>query len=114
MRKDVIEDTRGKVDYMETESLRDVVGDLDVLYMTRIQRERFPSDEEYNKYSGAYIIDREFMRHAKPDMTLLHPLPRVNEIEPEVDGLPNAWYFKQVHHGVYARMAIIGLALGLL
>jgi aspartate carbamoyltransferase catalytic subunit len=54
------------------------------------------------------------MKLAKPDMSLLHPLPRVNEIKPEVDGLPNAWYFKQVHHGVYARMAIIGLALGLI
>lgn len=114
MREDVIKDTKGKVDYVETESLREVVGDLDVLYMTRIQRERFPSEEEYSKYSGAYIIDREFMKLAKPDMTLLHPLPRVNEIKPEVDSLPNAWYFKQVHHGVYARMAIIALALGLL
>lgn len=114
MREDVIEDARGNVDFVETESLSDVVGKLDVLYMTRIQRERFPSEEEYNKYSGAYIVDREFMKQAKDDVVLMHPLPRVNEIHRDVDDLPNAWYFKQVHHGVYARMAIIGLALGLL
>jgi aspartate carbamoyltransferase catalytic subunit len=113
MRKDVIEDTKGKIDYEETERLEDVVGDLDVLYMTRIQKERFSSEEEYNRFKGAYVVDRNLMKKAKKDMVLMHPLPRVDEIDKEVDELPNAWYFKQVRHGVYARMAIIALALRL-
>jgi aspartate carbamoyltransferase catalytic subunit len=113
MREDVINDTKGKIDYEETERLEDVVGELDVLYMTRIQKERFSSEKEYNLFKGAYVINKNFMTKAKKDMVLMHPLPRVDEIDPEVDELPNAWYFKQVHHGVYARMAIIALALGL-
>lgn len=112
MREDVIKDTEGKVEYDETENLTKVLPELDVLYATRIQRERFPSIEEYNQYKDAYIINNTLLRKAKRDICIMHPLPRVNEISIEVDSHPGAWYFKQVHHGIYARMAIIALALG--
>lgn len=112
MREDVIKDTQGKVDYDETEDLIEVLPELDVLYATRIQRERFPSEEEYNLYKDAYIIDNKILTKAKKDICLMHPLPRVNEIAIEVDNHPGAWYFRQVHHGIYVRMAIIALALG--
>lgn len=112
MREDVIKDTKGKVDYDETEDLLEVIPELDVLYATRIQRERFPSEEEYNLYKDAYIIDNKILSKAKKDICLMHPLPRVNEIAVEVDNHPGAWYFKQVHHGIYVRMALIALTLG--
>jgi len=112
MREDVIKDTKGKVEWEATEDLTKVIGDLDVLYATRIQKERFPSEDEYKKYADAYIIDNKMMAKAKKGMVLMHPLPRVNEIAVEVDSHPSALYFKQVHHGIWARMAIIALALG--
>jgi aspartate carbamoyltransferase catalytic subunit len=114
MREDVIKDTEGKVDYEETESLEEVLPKLDVLYATRIQKERFPTTEEYDKYKNAYVIDNKLLFHGKKDIILMHPLPRVTEIAEEVDAHPGAWYFKQVHHGVYVRMAILGLAMGVL
>ncbi len=112
MREDVIKDTKGKVEWEATEDLTKVIGDLDVLYATRIQKERFPNEDEYKKYADAYIIDNKMMAKAKKGMVLMHPLPRVNEIAVEVDSHPGALYFKQVHHGIWARMAIIALALG--
>ncbi|MCK4438668.1 aspartate carbamoyltransferase, partial [Candidatus Bathyarchaeota archaeon] len=112
MREDVIKDTKGKVEWEATEDLTKVIGDLDVLYATRIQKERFPSEDEYKKFADAYIIDNKMMAKAKKGMVLMHPLPRVNEIAVEVDSHPGALYFKQVHHGIWARMAIIALALG--
>ncbi|NIN66465.1 MAG: aspartate carbamoyltransferase, partial [Anaerolineae bacterium] len=68
----------------------------------RIQKERFPSEDEYKKFAGAYVIDNDVMAKAKKGMVLMHPLPRVNEIAPEVDSHPGALYFKQVHHGIWA------------
>jgi aspartate carbamoyltransferase catalytic subunit len=112
MREDVIKDTKGKVEFEASEDLTKVLPDLDVLYATRIQRERFPTEEEYNMYKDSYVIDNAMLSKAKKDICLMHPLPRVNEIAIEVDDHPGAWYFKQVHHGIYARMAIIALALG--
>jgi aspartate carbamoyltransferase catalytic subunit len=112
MRDDVIKDTESKVEWEATEDLSKAIGDLDVLYATRIQKERFPSEDEYKKFADAYIIDNKMMTKAKKGMILMHPLPRVNEIATEVDTHPGALYFKQVHHGIWARMAIIALALG--
>ena len=93
--------------YEEVERLEDCMGDLDVLYMTRVQKERFFNEEEYIRMKDCYILDTEKMKLAKEDMQILHPLPRVNEISVEVDNDPRAAYFKQAQYGVYARMALI-------
>ena len=93
--------------YEEVERLEDCMGDLDVLYMTRVQKERFFNEEEYIRMKDCYILDTEKMKLAKEDMQILHPLPRVNEISVEVDDDPRAAYFKQAQYGVYARMALI-------
>lgn len=93
--------------YEEVERLEDCMGDLDVLYMTRVQKERFFNEEEYIRMKDCYILDMEKMKLAKEDMQILHPLPRVNEISVEVDDDPRAAYFKQAQYGVYARMALI-------
>ncbi len=95
------------VEYKEARSLDDVIGELDVLYMTRIQQERFASEEEYKKQKGAYILDKAKMKKAKSDMTVLHPLPRVDEIAIEVDDDERAKYFEQAKYGMYIRMALI-------
>lgn len=93
--------------YEEVTSLTKVIGDLDVLYMTRIQRERFASEKEYLEQKHVYILDTEKMSLARPAMKVLHPLPRVDEITPEVDEDPRAVYFKQAQYGVYTRMSLI-------
>ena len=89
------------------ERLEDVMPDLDILYMTRVQQERFFNEEDYVRMKDFYILDKEKMKLARPDMLVLHPLPRVNEISVEVDEDPRAVYFKQVQYGVYVRMALI-------
>ena len=101
------------VDYVETTDLDESIGSLDILYMTRIQRERFAYSEDYARLKDAYILDMNKMDLAKEDMIVLHPLPRVNEISVEVDFDPRAYYFKQATNGVYARMALIMKLLGL-
>ena len=88
-------------------SLDDAMEELDILYMTRVQKERFFNEEDYIRMKDCYILDKEKMKLAKPDMYVLHPLPRVNEISVEVDDDPRAAYFKQVQNGVYVRMALI-------
>ena len=93
--------------YTETDSLEEAIGHLDILYMTRIQQERFPSPDEYLKFKGVYVLDPEKMELAKPNMAVLHPLPRVDEITPEVDDDPRAAYFEQAQNGLYVRMALI-------
>ena len=100
------------VEYIEAERLEDVIGDLDVLYMTRVQKERFFNEQDYIRLKDSYILDREKMKLAKNDMIVLHPLPRVNEIQPDVDDDPRAAYFKQVKYGMYARMALIAKGTG--
>lgn len=100
------------IEYKEVVSLDDVIPELDVLYMTRVQRERFFNEEDYLRMKGFYILDAKKMKLAKDDMYVLHPLPRVNEITVEVDDDPRAAYFKQVQFGVYVRMALIMTLLG--
>lgn len=100
------------VQYEEAERLEDVIGELDVLYMTRVQKERFFNEQDYIRLKDSYILDREKMKLAKSDMIVLHPLPRVNEIQPDVDDDPRAAYFKQVKYGMYARMALIAKVTG--
>ncbi len=94
-------------EYAEVTKLEDVIGDLDLLYMTRVQRERFFNEEDYIRLKDSFILDKKKMSMAKEDMLVLHPLPRVNEISVEVDEDPRAVYFKQVQYGVYVRMALI-------
>ena len=105
IREEVL-DANGQ-DYKEVERLEDVIGELDLLYMTRVQQERFFNEEDYIRLKDFYILNKEKMALAKPDMLVLHPLPRVNEISIEVDNDPRAAYFKQVQYGVYVRMALI-------
>ncbi len=94
-------------EFVEVTSLDEVIADLDVLYMTRVQKERFFNEEDYIRMKDCYILDMNKMRMAKDNMYVLHPLPRVNEISVEVDNDPRAAYFKQVQYAVYVRMAII-------
>ena len=99
--------------YEEVIKLEDVIGDLNMLYMTRVQKERFFNEEDYIRLKDFYILTPEKMLLAKKDMLILHPLPRVNEISVEVDDDPRAAYFKQAQYGVYVRMALILTLLGL-
>lgn len=105
IREDVLE--KNGYEYKEVDSLDDVMGELDILYMTRVQKERFFNEEDYVRLKDFYILNAEKLSHAKEDMLVLHPLPRVNEIAVEVDKDPRAAYFKQVQYGVYVRMALI-------
>ena len=109
--KDVLE--ANGIEYKETRSLEDSMADLDILYMTRVQKERFFNEEDYIRLKNSYILTKEKMALAKPHMAVLHPLPRVNEITLEVDDDPRAAYFEQVQNAVYIRMALIMTLLGL-
>ena len=95
------------IEYRETTSLDDAMEELDILYMKRVQKERFFNEEDYIRMKDCYILDKDKMKLAKPDMYVLHPLPRVNEISVEVDDDPRAAYFRQAQNGVYVRMALI-------
>jgi aspartate carbamoyltransferase catalytic subunit len=112
MRREVLETIKGKVKVSEKSKLEEVIDDVDVLYVTRIQKERFPDAAEYAKVKGTYRIDLKLLERAKKDMIVLHPLPRVDEIAPEVDGTSHARYFQQVWNGIVMRMALLGLVLG--
>ena len=101
------------IPYSEVIKLEDVIADLDMLYMTRVQKERFFNEEDYVRLKDFYILTKEKMNMASKDMLVLHPLPRVNEISVEVDDDPRACYFKQVKYGMYVRMALIMTLLGL-
>ena len=94
-------------EYKQVEKLEDVMSELDVLYMTRIQRERFFSEEEYLKHKDAFILNRAKLKDAKENLTIMHPLPRINEISTDVDDDPRAKYFEQALNGKYMRMALI-------
>jgi aspartate carbamoyltransferase catalytic subunit len=100
------------VNIEEKTRLDDVVGDVDILYVTRIQRERFPAPEEYEKVKGVFKVDLELLKKAKKDLRIMHPLPRVDEIAPEVDATDHAIYFQQTYNGVPTRMALIAGVLG--
>ena len=101
------------IPYKETRSLEESMPELDILYMTRVQKERFFNEEDYIRLKNSYILTSEKMALAKPEMAVLHPLPRVNEIALDVDNDPRAAYFEQVQNGVYIRMALIMTLLGL-
>ena len=105
LRRDTLD--AGHIDYKEVNVLEDVLPELDLLYMTRVQRERFFNEEDYIRLKDSFILDRRKMKLAPKDMLVLHPLPRVNEISTEVDDDPRAVYFKQAQYGVYIRMALI-------
>jgi len=112
MRREVLEEIEGKIPVVEATDLADVLPELDVLYVTRIQKERFADPMEYEKVKGSYRVDLKTLEEAKDDLIILHPLPRVDEIAPEVDRTPYARYFRQVRSGVVVRMALLALILG--
>lgn len=105
IRDDVLK--KNNIPYTEVERLEDAMADLDILYITRVQKERFFNEEDYVRMKDFYILDKQKMTLAKSDMIVMHPLPRVNEISTEVDDDPRAAYFKQAQYGVYVRMALI-------
>ncbi|MBE5976460.1 MULTISPECIES: aspartate carbamoyltransferase [Lacrimispora] len=105
IREDVLR--ANNIEFIEMDSLDDAMPDLDILYMTRVQKERFFNEEDYIRLKDCYILDKKKMKLAKEDMYVLHPLPRVNEISVEVDDDKRAAYFKQAQYGVYVRMALI-------
>jgi aspartate carbamoyltransferase catalytic subunit len=110
VRKDVLQ--QNNVEFIEVEKMEEVLSELDILYMTRVQKERFFNESDYIRLKDKYILDEEKMKLAKKDMMILHPLPRVNEIAVEIDKDPRALYFKQAKYGMYVRMALIMSLLG--
>lgn len=105
VKKDVLQ--KNNIPYVQTKDLEDVMPELDILYMTRVQRERFFNEEDYLRLKDSYILTPDKLKNAKPDLSVLHPLPRVNEISVAIDNDPRACYFKQVANGKYMRMALI-------
>lgn len=105
IREDVLK--KNRIPFQEVERLEDTMPDLDILYMTRVQRERFFNEDDYVRMKDFYVLDKKKMSLAKQDMIVMHPLPRVNEISVKVDDDPRAAYFKQAQYGVYVRMALI-------
>lgn len=103
---------KNKIEFKEVERLENVMDEVDVLYMTRVQKERFFNEADYIRLKDSYILDAEKMESAKSDMIVLHPLPRVNEISTEIDSDPRAAYFKQAKYGMFVRMALIMELLG--
>jgi aspartate carbamoyltransferase catalytic subunit len=112
MRREVLRAIQRKISVSETQNLEKTIPQADVLYVTRIQKERFPDQAEYAKVKGTFRIDLKSLVNAKKDLVILHPLPRVDEIAPEVDSTPQARYFQQVWNGIVVRMALLGLLLG--
>jgi aspartate carbamoyltransferase catalytic subunit len=112
MRHDVLQTIRNKIPVTENANLDAIIPQIDVLYVTRIQKERFPDAAEYAKVKGAYKVDLKTLKNAKKDLIILHPLPRVDEIAAEVDTTPQARYFQQVWNGIVVRMALLSLVLG--
>ena len=111
IRKEVL--AKNNIETLELENLQEALPMLDVLYMTRVQKERFFNEQDYIRLKDTYILDSQKMRLAKADLAVLHPLPRVNEIAPELDTDPRALYFKQMKYGMFVRMALIVALLGL-
>ncbi len=110
VKRDILK--KNGIPYVQTTDFESVIGSLDILYMTRVQRERFFSEEEYLRLKDSYILTPEKLRRAKSDLCVMHPLPRVNEISTAIDDDPRACYFKQVLYGKYMRMALILMLLG--
>ncbi|MCS7054764.1 MAG: aspartate carbamoyltransferase [Thermoflexales bacterium] len=113
MPDDLIAELRGQgLIVIETENMGAALAQADVVYVTRIQQERFETVEEYMRYKGIYVLTEPAVRAAKPGIVVMHPLPRVDEISPDVDRLPNAAYFRQARYGVFVRMALLAMVLG--
>ncbi|MGN1074473.1 MAG: aspartate carbamoyltransferase, partial [Eubacteriales bacterium] len=111
VKQDILE-ARG-CDFAEVRSLEEAIPELDVLYMTRVQKERFFNEADYVRLKDSYILDPEKLTAAKSDLCIMHPLPRVNEISTRVDDDPRACYFKQTRYGKFVRMALVMMLLGL-
>lgn len=111
VRKEVL--IKNNIEFKEVRTMQEALGEVDVLYMTRVQRERFFNEDDYIRLKDTYILDKEKMELAKKDMIVLHPLPRVNEISTEVDSDPRAKYFEQAKNGMFVRMALIMSLLGI-
>jgi aspartate carbamoyltransferase catalytic subunit len=112
MRREVLQTIKERISVTERTNLEKIVPLVDVLYVTRIQKERFPDPAEYMKVKGCYRVDLQSLSEVKKDLIVMHPLPRVDEIAPEVDGTPYARYFQQVRNGIVVRMALLALILG--
>jgi len=112
MRREVLRAIQNKISVSETQNLETTISQTDVLYVTRIQKERFPDQAEYAKVKGTYRVDLKTLANAKKGLIILHPLPRVDEIAPEVDATPHARYFQQVWNGIVIRMALLALIMG--
>lgn len=112
MRREVLDAIKKKIEVVEKTGMEEALPEIDVLYMTRIQKERFADMAEYAKVKGAYKIDCDVLENVKKDLVIMHPLPRVDEIADEVDATPHARYFQQVWNGIVVRMALLALILG--
>jgi aspartate carbamoyltransferase catalytic subunit len=111
IRSDSTYEIRKRLSYTESTDIDEYIDELDVIYVTRIQKERFPDEEEYVKVKGSYVIGMDFVNKMKDDAIILHPLPRMDEISTEVDKTKQARYFKQAEYGMYTRAALLGLIL---
>ena len=111
IRSDSTYDIKKELSYTESSNIDEYIEDLDVLYVTRIQKERFPDEEEYAKVKGSYVIGSDMVKKMKDDAIILHPLPRIDEISADVDNTKHAKYFEQVEYGKYTRAALLGLIL---
>ncbi len=112
MRREVLDTIKDRIEVVEKSTIEEILPRLDVLYITRIQKERFPDAAEYAKVKGSYKVDLKLLEKAKNDMIILHPLPRIDEIEAEVDTTSHARYFQQVWNGIVTRMTLLALILG--
>ncbi len=111
IRSDSIYEIKKKLNFTESTSIDEHIDELDVLYVTRIQKERFPDEEEYLKVKGSYVVGLDLLKQMKDDCIILHPLPRIDEISPDVDSTKNAKYFEQAEYGKHTRAALLGLIL---
>lgn len=111
IRSDSVYEIKKRLSFTESTDIEEYIDDLDVLYITRIQKERFPDEEEYLKVKGSYIVGRDLLQKMKDDSIILHPLPRLDEISTDIDGTKNAKYFEQAEYGKYTRAALLGLTI---
>jgi len=111
IRSDSVYEIKKRLDYTESTNLEEHIDELDVLYVTRIQKERFPDEEEYLKLKGSYVVGLDLLKQMKSDSIILHPLPRIDEISTDVDKTQNAKYFEQAEYGKHVRAALLGLIL---
>ena len=111
IRSDSVYEIKKRLDFTESTNIEEHIDELDVLYVTRIQKERFPDEEEYLKVKGSYVVGLDLLKQMKSDSIILHPLPRIDEISPDVDKTKNAKYFEQAEYGKHTRAALLGLTL---